>query len=234
VPYGRIGVSQVLPDSTATALVEFEYASTPDRFLLMRVYATKMFGAPKSGAIRLTGGRHSMAVLNASPNKRDQRVSRWPDAVTPFSGNVPGVSVEYLHGPLTLIGSHFNESRWNGGFVLAGKPNNQPMKLVGFAEERVGAGFTAQGELGWPFNIFGGASSFSKALEGRRPAFAQYYPKLFHDRLRPYIQYDWGGKLGTGWLTGATFSWANDCYVKLFYDWRDKQWRRSATFSVTW
>ncbi len=234
VPYGRIGVSQVLPDSTATAFVEFEYASTPDRFSMMRAYATKTFVTPKSGTLRLTVGRHSLAALNASPNKRDQRVSRWPDAIIPFSGNVPGISVEYQHGPLTLIGSHFNESKWSSGFVLSGIPNGRLMKLVGFTEERIGAGFTAQGELGWLFNFFGGASFLSKKHEARSPAFAQYYPKLFGDRLRPYVQYDWGDKLGTGWLTGATLTWAKNSYVKCYYDWRDKQWRRSATFSVIW
>ena len=186
---------------------------------------------------KVTFGRYLTPAQYSYASAQAIQMSDWPDAQKGFTAFGTGVRAEYWNGPLAVRLANFNdgESTRIGGQISAiavgdtvGYDQSVEMTLVG--ESHVGYGATINGRHSPLFNPFMGGTAYD-GPKSTTDVFIGTYVQAF-PKIRLYAQYDWNNDhRPTRWLTGATYTFAPDSFLRLYYDSRLEKLVPSVSFS---
>jgi hypothetical protein len=214
--WARVGLkahpySAVLKD---TFLTRFEY----DLSTSAMKYAYVQFDRDwRGGQASLVLGQSLNPIQFFYPGPAGLPLTRWPDAEGNFSVYCPGAALYYEYKLFEFKAVSFGQGQFATTLSLG-------TLSMGW-EESVGHTVVFAGDhLGkYLENLFIGWAHFDDDDLGHA-FFVQDHWKVWHPSLQLYAQYDFGDQT-EAWLTGLSWVYSKNSFVKVFYDAKVGNWK---------
>ncbi|MDD5566630.1 MAG: hypothetical protein PHH01_00340 [Patescibacteria group bacterium] len=199
---------------------------------LTKAYAMKTF-VTEFGRTAVAIGQQALPIQSVFPGPQELRLTRNPDANCKFSSNQFGVSATHIVSSFTTTVVSFKDDRhWAAYVAVTDSLAGAPASVKACWERNIGYAAIATWEPMRFFNPAIGASWFDPEQGGRAPYFLQNYVGV-SPWARLYAQYDCGDARGSRWLVGATAEYAPKCFLRAYYDTREKHAECSVSFSYS-
>lgn len=204
-------------------LVRFEYDLTKETLKegLKYAYVEKEF----DNGFTATGGQQLSSTQAGYPGPSSLRLTRWPDAEhSGMNVYVTGFGLKYkTEGKDVFRVINYGKNNWVASITSG--------PITAYWENEIAYGAVVEHSFNEWVNPFVGVTNYDGRIsEHPTNVFLQNYFQL-GDYWRLYVQYDVNENEEDAWLVGFTGEYAENCFLKVYYDERDDFLRVKFTYS---